>query len=186
MILISPSKKCTSYELVMCTSLSSLMMSIPSRRSNPRSFPSIIRASTCTGSAIRMSSLILPHPWHFRVLPSAINNFAFVLLPTAAYILVHQCLWAARVHYGCVFMSIYRHFDGRQCHVLYLLGRAIGIDIHSSELFSWHSDEMCPILLHRKHHISQSNLHVQLIVFSNKTCLQFLARWLDQSKWFCP
>ena len=72
----SPSRKHTLPNLVMCTPLSSLMVPILSRRSNPSSCPSTIRASMCTGSAIQISSLILLYPQIFRVLPSTINTFA--------------------------------------------------------------------------------------------------------------
>ena len=59
-------KKCPSPDPAMCIPPSSLIASIPKRRSNPCSWSSKIRASICMCWLWSMLSLILPYQQHFR------------------------------------------------------------------------------------------------------------------------
>ena len=155
--------------LVMCTHPRSLIASTPSRRSNPSSWPSTIRASACTSSAIPMSSLILPYSRHFRVLLSAVSTFT-----SFCHQRQHTCL-LTNVHKqpeSTKAMHSYPSTDTLMvgCTVSFIpSGEETDADICSPKLFPWHSDEMCPILLHWKHCIWQWNLHVQLTGWGQST-----------------
>ena len=115
------------------------------------------RTLTITGRAGSRPSLILPYPQHFRVLPTVVStptSFCLHRQHTALLTSVCEDPESTRAKHSRLSTSTFT--TGNSFSLSWEVGwcwRLLPL------VFPWHSDEMCPILLHRKHCCSRLNFH---------------------------
>ena len=165
--------KCTSPDSVRYMPLCSLITSIPRKRSNPSNRLSTTRTSTIMGQTCSRPNLILLYPQHFRVLPSAVNTpTSFCLHHRHTGLLTSVCEHpeSTRAMHSRLLTN---RFIADNFRFFTCSGRRLALMPSHLSVFSWNSNEMCPIPSHQKHHFLWPNF-CTLSDPSGCTLVQFL------------